>query len=942
MKNYKLTGLLICLLTAVMAAGCHKSSLRVVDLKSENLTDPVNLDAPSPCLSWKLEAVDPGSRDLSQKSWQVLVSSNRKLLNHDKGDLWDSGVTDSSGVMRVIYSGKKLNSRQKCYWKVRAGDQDGRLSAWSPVATFEMALLNRDDWKGSQWIGLPEDTRSSSLKSRPFLNFTMKTPVLKTGHPSPLFRKQFTVNGEIRRAMAYISGLGYAELYVNGKKSGAEVLDPGQTNYDVFSFYVTHDITSALKSGNNVIGIMLGNGFYGQNIGFAEWLEYGSPRVRCKVFIEYGNGRVDTLSTSGDWKASTGGVMFDNVYGGESYDARLEKQGWDIPGYDDSAWNNAMVVEAPNDSLRSQVIPPIRRMKTLIPVRIIPSSDGKWIVDLGQNIAGWARIRVKESPGKQITLRFAENLDAGGQQLDFASLGHQHTGMIQTNIYVCKSNDMEEWEPRFTFAGFRYIEVSGLTQKPDTSTIQGVLVHSSVERTGHFDSADPLLNRIYENSLWTIVDNLHGIPEDCPAREKCGWLGDAHGTAETDLFNFDMTLFFTKYMYDIKSQLGRGVETYLGEPASPGIPANISTGRRICQEARVDWGVAVVLIPYFLYLYEGDIRVFQDFYPHMKDFMAYVEKYEDKNGIIQNGYGDWCPPGGNDKMECPPQLTSTAFYYKTLTVLSDMAKIMGDADYATACRRKSEQVKDNFNKAYLRQIAGTDFWTYGSQTGIVMAYRTGLIPEDKLGAVTAGLLYDIRELHHGHISTGIHGQRIYSVLCDMGQDDVAYEIFTVPTYPSLGYTVESGQTTWPEEPMEWKDKSVERGGSFNHPMNSGFAAFFHECAGGIRPVQTAPGFKQFEIKPCFINRIRWVNTDMESPYGRIVSNWKRDDEGFVMDVTIPCNTTATVYIPSDNPDKVSENNLPVGKIPGARLIRQDNGRTILQVGSGNYHFKTIK
>jgi len=244
------------------------------------------------------------------------------------------------------------------------------------------------------------------------------------------------------------------------------------------------------------------------------------------------------------------------------------------------------------------MIPPIRRMRVITPVRIFRSSGGKWIFDLGQNIAGWARIKVNDKAGSKIIMRLAENLDPPGRDLDFTSLGHQHTGMIQTNIYVCKGTGTEEWEPRFIYSGFRYVEVDGLTQKPDTGTLHGVLVHSSVTRTGSFTSSDSLFNRIYETSLWTIVDNLHSIPEDCPAREKCGWLGDAHGTAETDLYNFDMALFFKKYMEDIRSQLGRGEETYKMEPATPGIPANISTGKRVCQEARVDWSVAIVLIPY--------------------------------------------------------------------------------------------------------------------------------------------------------------------------------------------------------------------------------------------------------------------------------------------------------------------------------------------------------
>jgi alpha-L-rhamnosidase len=349
--------------------------------------------------------------------------------------------------------------------------------------------------------------------------------------------------------------------------------------------------------------------------------------------------------------------------------------------------------------------------------------------------------------------------------------------------------------------------------------------------------------------------------------------------------------------------------------------------------------VAVILVPYDLYLYRGDIRVFAHWYPHMKDFINYIIRYEDKKGIIQNGYGDWCPPGGNNKMECTPQLTSTAFFYGTLSILRDMSAKLGDAEYSKWCAEKMAGVKDHFNEAYLRQIPGTSGWTYGSQTGIVMAYRMGLIPDDKKAAVSEGLVYDIKNLHDGHISTGIHGQRIYSVLCDMGLQELAYSVLTTPSFPSLAYSLAADLTTWPEEPQKWQDRSLPRTGSFNHPMNSGFAAFFHECIGGIRPMAEEPGFKKFIIKPCFTDCLEWANTDMESPFGRIVSNWKKDKDALFLDVKIPCNTTAVVYIPSGDPDGVSENGIPVGKNANIKVIGQENGRTILQIGSGIYHFK---
>jgi alpha-L-rhamnosidase len=932
--------LLPILLILFMVSGCEKPSMMITDLKVENMTDPINLDVRAPALSWRLMPAKQDSRNLSQKSWQIMVASSPDLLKKNKPDLWNSGVMNSSDVA-VIYEGKNLHSRQQCYWKVRISDQDNKLSEWSEPASFTMALLDKSDWNGAQWIGLKDDTCKSPLRSRSFLTFTMKVPEMRTSHPSPVFRKQFRVSGKVSRATAYVSGLGYNELYINGEKSGENVLDPGQTNYDVRAFYVTHDITRMLKKGDNVVGIMLGNGFYGQNIAFVDWLNYGVPRLKCKIWIEYKNGEKDSLVSGIDWKAGTGAIMFNNVYGGESYDARFEKEGWNKTGYNDASWQSAMAMDAPTDSLCSQMIPPVKRMKTLNPVKIFPASGGKWIVDMGQNIAGWARIRVKEKEGQQITMRFAENLDSTGRAMDFASLGHQHTGMIQTNIYVCKSGQWEEWEPRFTYAGFRYVEITGLSRKPDSTMIKGVLVCTSVEHTGHFDSSDTLMNKIYQTSLWTIEDNIHSIPEDCPAREKCGWLGDAHGTAETDLYNYDMTNFFTKYMADIETQLGRGVETYLGEPATAGIPGNISTGKRICQEARVDWGVAVILVPYDLYLHKGDIRVFAHWYPHMKDFINYIIRYEDKKGIIQNGYGDWCPPGGNEKMECLPQLTSTAFFYGTLSILRDMSAKLGDAEYAKWCAEKMVGVKEHFNEAYLRQIPGTSGWTYGSQTGIVMAYRMGLIPDDKKAAVSEGLVYDINNLHGGHISTGIHGQRIYSVLCDMGLDELAYSVITTPSFPSLAYTLGADMTTWPETPERYQDKTVPRRGSMNHPMNSGFAAFFHECIGGIRPMADAPGFRSFIIKPCLTNRLEWANTSMESPFGQIISNFKKDKNTLTLDVTVPCNTTAVVYIPfGGGPVGVSENGIPLDKSAGIKVIGQEDGRMIVRVGSGTYHFKS--
>jgi alpha-L-rhamnosidase len=930
----------LCLLITVLLGSSTWSksgTINPVNLKCEYLVNPINIDVPNPNLSWELQPVNKNSRNLSQSSYRVLVASTKELLKRNTGDLWDSGVIESSNSTHVIYSGKKLNSRDVCYWKVLVSDQDKGNSKWSDISEWRMTLLNKNDWSGSKWISIEKDTIDSPLHLRPFKTSDMKEPVLKAPHVSPLFRKEITVSKKIKDATAYIAGCGYAELYLNGKKIGDHVLDPGQTNYDVFSLYSTYDITKNLLSGKNAIGIMLGNGFYGQNIGFIEWLQYGKPCVRCKVFIQYDDGSTDTIVTNSDWKAAEGPIVYDNVYAGETYDAGKEKIGWDKPGYKDSGWQSAQVVKAPNDSLKSQILPAIKKIGVVKPINIFESKDGKWIIDLGKNIAGWAKIRVKEKPGQQITMRFSENLKPDGNELDFASLGHFATGVIATNTYVCKSNNWEEWEPRFTFAGFRYIELSGVSQKPTKENIEGIIVHTDVNRNGNFISSDEMLNKIYDAALLTITDNIHSVTEDCPNREKCGWLGDAHTTAVTDLYNFDMYNFYSKYLGDIVSQLGRGEVTYKKEPATPGIPGNIAPGRRICEEARVDWAVAEVLLPYYMYLYDGDIRPFRTMYPHMKDLIKYIIRYEGADGIIQNGYGDWCPPGANEKMECPPELSSTALFYKSLDVLSSMSDKLNDPSYAEWCRQKKDSVKINFNKAYLKQISGTNFWAYGSQTADVMAYSFGLVPEDKLDSFTKGLLYDINTLHSGHMSTGIHGSRyLYTTLCELGYEDLAYKIIVQPSFPSLAYIISCGLTTMPEEPREYKNKDVERGASFNHPMQSGFAAFYHEGIGGIRPDTKEAGFKHFNLQPYLFNQISWAKTEFDSFYGKIKSDWKVSGNDFTWDIEIPVNTTATIYIPSTDSQKVIEKDIALDKRPGVKFVKSENGRSVFELGSGKY------
>jgi len=575
-------------------------------------------------------------------------------------------------------------------------------------------------------------------------------------------------------------------------------------------------------------------------------------------------------------------------------------------------------------------------MNRIRPLQVIEGKDGKWIFDLGQNISGWANIRVNEPAGTRITLRFAEILSPDGKDLDVSTAGTDATGVEQTSIYICKGGGWETWEPRFSYHGFRYVEVGGLNHEPPVEMLEGVHVRSFVESRGSFNCSNELLNRIYRTSLWTIEDNLHSVPEDCPHREKCAWLGDAHCMAETSIYNFDMPQFWTKFMYDIETVLGRGGETSEGLKATPGIPCNIAVGRRLCQEARPDWGAAIVLIPWYLYLYYEDTDVIAHHYEHMKRFVDYVDGMA-KAGIVYQGYGDWCPPDGGTRMECPVELSSTAYHYKTLMIMERFATIMGRTDDVGRFWAASQRTKDAFNRKFLDKNA----MSYGSQTANAVALRFGLAPEGNDTEVGKALASEVVDRHQGHFWTGIHGSRpLFTMLCDSGFENVAYEAMTKADFPGFAFALSLGFTTWPEIFANSTDGRPVPNGSFNHSMQSGFAAWFHEGLGGIRPMSDIPGFKQIRLKPYGFMQIASAEAWHMSMYGQIFSSWKNSDDRFEWTISIPPNTTAVVYVPAKDVEKVEENGASARQSPGVKSLRYENKRAVYEVDSGNYVFKT--
>lgn len=920
-----------CLL--LFSAALHAGDLQIRNLRCEYLENPIGLDTREPRLGWQLSS---GERGEKQSAYRILAASSRELLEQEKGDLWDSGRVESDRSLQVRYAGRPPAAGQTVFWKVRVWDRDGGESDWSPVATWEMGLPDAADWQDAHWIRLPKDTRESPLKSRSLQTKNLPAPKMVQAFPSPMFRREFDLKPDIVRARASVSGVGYSELYVNGRRIGDAVLDPGQTTYDVRAYYVTHDITKFLQPGKNAVGILLGNGFFGQNLAFnSPNLANGEPALIAKIVVDYADGTRQVISTGGDWKASTGPVLFDNVYAGETYDARLEPGKWSEPGFADADWQAAGEIPSVTAKLEAQMIPPIRRIRTLKPQKVFAGENGKWIFDLGQNIAGWARIKVRDAePGTPFTLRFAEALLPGDRALDHGTTGVHATGVEQTDIYVSRGEKEEIWEPRFTYHGFRYVEVEGLKAEPPADFLEGVLVRTDVPGRGDFECSDEMVNRIYRTSLWTIEDNMHGTMEDCPHREKCGWLGDAHAVGETTILNFDTAQFWTKFVDDIGTTLGRGGTTYWKARATPGIPCNIAVGRRLCQEARPDWGAAYVLIPWYLYQYYGDTDVFTRHYDHLRRWIEYVRDLR-VNGIVERGYGDWCPPGGNPKMECPPPLTSTAFFYGTLRIMEVFAGQLGKTEDARDFARLAGETKAAFNRTFFDEKTHG----YGSQTADAVALRFGLVPDGEQKNVAKSLADEVVKKHDGHAFVGIHGGRpLYTQLSENGYDDVAFAALTKKDWPGFAYTINAGLTTWPERSDEIKPGERFAAHSLNHPMQSGFAAWFHESIGGIRPAE--PGFKSIELKPHGYNQLSWAKTGHESPYGPIRSDWKKEGGKFTWAVSIPPNTTATAFVPARSENTVREGGRPAADSPGVKFLRHEDGRAVYKLDSGNYDFSS--
>ncbi|MGZ3896730.1 MAG: glycoside hydrolase family 78 protein [Flavisolibacter sp.] len=840
--------------------GCFaQSPIKAVDLRCEYLVNPLGIDAAHPRLSWHLQDARKGAK---QTAYQVFIGKDSVFVSQGRGRDWQSD-TIHSGSQIILYHGRPLQPFTKYYWTVQVWDQEGRATVVNEVASFETGMMENANWKGA-WISDDRDTREKA---------------------APWFRKSFVSGKKIRSARAYVAAAGLFELYINGKKIGDHWLDPAYTRFDRRLLYVTHDVTTALQSGNNTIGVLLGNGWYNLqstavwNFHEAPWRE--RPAFCLDLRITYEDGSVATITSGKDWKTSLSPVIFNSIYTGEHYDARLEQPGWNTPAFNDSGWKEVIYRSAPTNQIVAAALYPIRLVDTLPARSLRKFSDTVYVFDLGRNIAGISEIQLKGEPGTIVRLRHAERLYPNGRvdqsNIDVHYRPKDNTDPFQTDIFILKGSGEESFRPRFNYKGFQYVEVT--SSKPvqlKKESLRGYFMHSDVPPAGTIASSNPVIDKIWQAANNSYLSNLFGYPTDCPQREKNGWTGDAHIAVETGLYNFDGITIYEKWMADHRDE----------QQANGVLPSIIPTGGWGYEWGNgPDWTSTIAIIPWEIYLFYGDTTLLSRNYENIKRYVDHIQDIS--NGSLTTwGLGDWVPVSTKP----PVEFTSSIYYFVDAGILAQAAKILGKTSDYEKYAALAQQIKNAFNRKYLDE--GKGIYGQGIQTELSMPLYWGLVP-DGLKARVADRLAARVHADGDHINVGLLGTKaILNALSENGYADLAYKLASQETYPSWGWWMVNGATTLYEN---WQiDAASDM--SLNHIMFGEIGAWMYKGLAGIRPDPLQPGFKNILLQPHFVSGLDHFEATYRSPYGKILSSWKRKGKKISYTVVVPPNSQASLWL----------------------------------------------
>lgn len=885
----------------------------VRNLVTEYKANPIGIDIQNPRLSWQLNSDE---RNVTQTAYEIRVADSKVNLQEGKNLIWTSGKVESDQSVNVIYKGPKLQSMQRVYWQVRIWDHKKRSSAWSEPAFWEMGILDKELWTAS-YIAMNDITTE------------------KKSHPSQYFRTEFKTKKAIRSARVQATSLGLYELYLNGQKVGDELFTPGFTSYHNRLQYQTYDVTEMLKD-NNAIGAIVGDGWYRGNIGWmGDYAHYGKQlALLVQLQITYADGTSETIVTNKNWKASYGPILESDMYNGEKYDARLEMTGWSKNGFDDTAWQQVEILNHSKDILVAPQGPPVKAIEEIIPKEIINTPKGETVLDLGQNIVGWARMKVQGPKGHKVTLKFAEVLDKNG---NFYTKNLR--AAEATDSYILKGEGEEVFEPHFTFHGFRYIQVIDFPVDLKLEDITGIVIHSDIPPTGSFTTSDPMINQLQSNIQWGQRDNFLDIPTDCPQRdERAGWTGDAQVFSMTAAFNFDVATFYTKWLKDLAlDQHDNGLV--------PNVIPDILKGQKgvAARGGATGWADAAVIIPWTVYQSYGDKRILRDQYSSMKGWVDYMAAESGEDYLWNDNrhwhWGDWLAYDANNPAYngsvTEKDLIATAYAYYSTTLFCKIATVLDKPEDVKIYSEQAANIKRAFIKEYItpngRLVSHT-------QTAYAMALSFDLIPEHLIEKSAAYFAQDVKKF--GHLTTGFLGTPLLcTTLSKIGRDDLAFMLLNRKEFPSWLYPITMGATTiWERWDTQRPDGTIIEGmNSFNHYSYGAIGEWLYTHVGGLRIDSEKPGYKHIIFDPHPGGGLTSVKTEFKSLYGDILSNWKINDGQFSYEIQIPANTTATVTLPGAKIDQLMLNDKELKAKEQIDFTSTENGAQV-HLGSGSYSF----
>jgi alpha-L-rhamnosidase len=893
-------------LIAVTVKAQNKPFVEIVNPRVEYAVNPLGIDVKSPRFSWEIKG---NFRNIKQIAYELRVGLTTEHLQNGGPFYWttEKVVADSSN--QVEYSGPALKPGEKYYWTVRIWDNQNHITDWSPIGSFEMGMLSPADWKAG-WI-------------------EAAVPIDPKGNPSPMFRKTFKLKKEVKSARLYITSHGLYQLEVNGAQPNDWRFNPGWTSYNKHLQYQTYDLTEQLKKGDNAIGVIVGNGWYR---GYFRWDNvpniYGEKLgILAQLNVVYDDGSKATIITDKTWKWNTGPILRSEIYHGETYDARLEIPGWSTPAFEDKTWKPVTVATYDLANLAAQSAPHVRPMVSLTPIKVFTAPNGDTLVDMGQNMVGWVRLKLQGPAGRKITLHHAEVLDKEGNMY-YANLRTAK----QLVEYLLKGEGTEVYEPHFTFQGFRFVKVSGLGKMPEKDQITGIVLHSDMPPAGDFACSDPLLNQLQHNIQWGLMGNFVDVPTDCPQRdERMGWTGDAQVFAPTACYNRDAATFYTKWLKDVAlDQFPNGSVPHV-------IPDVLKSG------GSTGWADVTVVVPWTLYRQYGDKRILERQYASMKAWIDYMKAQAGDTYLWTNGshFGDWLayatnasdyPGATTDK-----DLIATAYFAWSTRLFIQAAEVLGRRNDVTAYQELFRHIRGAFQREYMSPNGRL---TSNTQTAYCLALSAGIVPETQRDSIAGRLAKDVRNF--GHITTGFLGASLVNpVLSEYGYNDLAYKLLMRKEYPSWLYPVTKGATTiWERWDGIRPDGSFQDAGmnSFNHYAYGAIGNWMYNTVAGLQMDPVIPAYKKIRIRPVIGGNLTFARASHQSMYGTVSSEWKLDNSQFTLNAVIPANTSAEIYVKTDDPGKVTESGKPVSASPEIRFLKMEKGYAVYLVGSGSYSF----